>query len=74
MIVKNVTFDSSKENKSNGLIKESDLSGHLDEKNSENDNVEKEMKNNNLFIENDYQLYEALNLLKGLWIHLKKTG
>ena len=74
MIVKNVTFDTNRENKSNGLIKESDLSGHLDEKNSENDNVEKEMKNNNLFIENDYQLYEALNLLKGLWIHLKKTG
>ena len=33
----------------------------------------KENINNALLIENDYQLYEALNVLKGLSIYLKKV-
>jgi carboxyl-terminal processing protease len=43
---------------STGTIKEADLAGHL--KNGQE--------------ETDYQLYEALNVLKGLAIHLKKVG
>jgi len=48
-------------------VKEADLSGHLDNgndgKNKDADNKEKETEN---LANKDYQLYEALNLLKGL--------
>jgi len=65
-------------------IKEADLSGHLDNGNKENDAEEKtasEEKNKKevkedkpSLAETDYQLYEALNVLKGLAIHMKKVG
>ena len=73
MIVKNIEFDLKKDIQNNGLIKESDLSGHLDNKKSNNDEEKEENINNALLIENDYQLYEALNVLKGLSIYLKKV-
>ncbi len=73
MIVKNIKFDLKKDIQNNGLIKESDLSGHLDNKKSNNDEEKEENINNALLIENDYQLYEALNVLKGLSIYLKKV-
>ena len=76
MIVKNIEFEVKKNNNtSNGLIKESDLTGHLDSEvtkngsNQKNDNI-----SNSSLVETDYQLYEALNVLKGLSIHLKKAG
>lgn len=73
MIVKNIEFDLKKDIQNNGLIKESDLSGHLDNKKSNDDEEKEENINNALLIENDYQLYEALNVLKGLSIYLKKV-
>ncbi len=73
MIVKNIKFDLKKDIQNNGLIKESDLSGHLDNKKSNDDEEKEENINNALLIENDYQLYEALNILKGLSIYLKKV-
>tara|TARA_B100001250_G_scaffold411917_1_gene441766 strand:+ start:6355 stop:7650 length:1296 start_codon:yes stop_codon:yes gene_type:complete len=73
MIVKNIKFDLKKDIQNNGLIKESDLSGHLDNKKSNDDEEKEENINNALLIENDYQLYEALNVLKGLSIYLKKV-
>lgn len=53
-------------------VKEAHLSGHLDNGNSNSpDNETKdhaEDKNNVALVQKDYQLYEALNLLKGLEI------
>jgi carboxyl-terminal processing protease len=74
-----------KTNENNGIgrIKEADLSGHLDngndveEKDSskDTDTSKKEMKEKRPSLaETDYQLYEALNVLKGLAIHMKKVG
>ena len=59
----------------NGLIKESDLTGHLDSEVTKNDsNQKKDNVDNSSLAETDYQLHEALNVLKGLSIHLKKAG
>jgi carboxyl-terminal processing protease len=64
-------------------IKESDLSGHLgngdedskvEEKSSDDTDKKEEKKEGPSLAETDYQLYEALNVLKGLAIHMKKTG
>ena len=74
MIVRNIQFNIKNDsNTSTGLIKEADLSGHLDGERTE-DNSKKENNDNSSLIETDYQLYEALNVLRGLSIHLKKTG
>lgn len=75
------------ESMSSARIKESDLSGHLDngnkdEKDSEkmsadetNQKSDKKAKENKPSLaESDYQLYEALNVLKGLAIQMKKVG
>ena len=76
MIVKNIKFDVKQNNNmGNGLIKESDLTGHLDsEATKNNSNQKKDSIDNSSLAETDYQLYEALNVLKGLSIHLKKAG
>ena len=75
MIVKNIKFDVKQNNMGNGLIKESDLTGHLDSEVTKNDsNQKKDNVDNSSLAETDYQLYEALNVLKGLSIHLKKAG
>ena len=76
MIVKNIKFDVKQNNNmGNGLIKESDLTGHLDSEVTKNDsNQKKDNVDNSSLAETDYQLYEALNVLKGLSIHLKKAG
>jgi len=67
IIVKNIEFNSFEEEK---MIKESDLQGHIknSDKNSQhkgsaNDN---DNDNDNDKLKNDYQLSEAINLLKGL--------
>ena len=74
MIVRNIQFNIKNDsNISTGLIKEADLSGHLDEETTE-DNSKKGNDDNYSLIETDYQLYEALNVLKGLSIDLKKAG
>ena len=62
-----------------GQVKEVDLSGHLDDG---RDNADAKQAGDKdpaesdepSLAETDYQLYEALNVLKGLAIHLKKTG
>ena len=76
MIVKNIQFNiTNSNNMNNGLIKEADLSGHLDNEIAENNiDIDKKAENNSSLAENDYQLYEAINVLKGLSIHLKKAG
>ena len=76
MIVKNIQFNViNSNNMNNGLIKEADLSGHLDNEISENNiDIDKKTESNSSLAENDYQLYEAINVLKGLSIHLKKAG
>ena len=71
MIVKNIEFNIVDDENNNGLIKEADLSGHLDSESSKN-NSKKENDSNSSLIQTDYQLYEAINVLKGLSIHLKK--
>ena len=48
----------------NEMLKESDLTGHL--KNTDKENMNKESNLRNKKLENDYQLLEAINLLKGL--------
>ncbi len=84
IIIENIRIDSTATN-SSARIKESDLTGHLDNgmKEDEKDNTKKsketkakkkEKNNEPSLAETDYQLYEALNVLKGLAIHLKKTG
>ena len=76
MIVKNIQFNiTNSNNMNNGLIKEADLSGHLDNEIAENNiDIDKKTESNSSLAENDYQLYEAINVLKGLSIHLKKAG
>jgi len=76
MIVKNIQFGITNSNDmGNGLIKEADLSGHLDNEIAENNiDIDKKAESNSSLVENDYQLYEAINVLKGLSIHLKKAG
>ena len=76
MIVKNIQFNVTNSNDmDNGLTKEADLSGHLDNEIAENNiDIDKKAESNSSLVENDYQLYEAINVLKGLSIHLKKAG
>ena len=61
IIVENLELGSSSQDK---ILKESDLMGHL--KNSDNKNSKENKKKQNKKLENDYQLSEAINLLKGL--------
>jgi carboxyl-terminal processing protease len=82
IIIENISVKNEMDN--NAIrIKESDLSGHLDngnkdskieeESSGETDKKENKKQEPSL-AETDYQLYEALNVLKGLAIHMKKTG
>jgi carboxyl-terminal processing protease len=83
IIIENIRVNSA-ESPSTNRIKESDLSGHLDNGDDEDVDVEetdktsekkpKKKKNGPSLAETDYQLYEALNVLKGLAIQMKKTG
>jgi carboxyl-terminal processing protease len=80
IIIENIRVDSTVDH-SSIQIKESDLTGHLDngskeseEKGKKYKTKKKEKNNEPSLAETDYQLYEALNVLKGLAIHLKKTG
>jgi len=81
IIIENIRVDSTAD-KSTGFIKEADLTGHLDsgQEDSETDKEkntkkkDKSKKDEPSLAETDYQLYQALNVLKGLAIHLKKTG
>ena len=61
VIVKNLELKTQKDNK---MIKESDLKGHL--KNSDKKSGGKKQGNKNKKLDEDYQLSEAINLLKGL--------
>ncbi len=52
-------------------VKEADLGGHLENENSDDNSKEKARegdKSKSSLAESDYQLNEALNLLKGLYI------
>lgn len=57
-----------------GLVKEADLEGHLENDNGDNGKAgDKDAKAKRLSIANeDYALYEALNLLKGLYLLSQK--
>ena len=61
------------------IVKEADLSGHLDNKTDQDDGADAggdtsaKAKKRSSLPANDYELYEALNVLKGLSI-LKKAG
>ena len=77
IFIKNIRVDSVA-NHSSTQIKESDLTGHLG--NGVEESKEEQVKDKTKaktdtpsLAETDYQLYEALNVLKGLAIHLKKT-
>ena len=61
IIVENLELGSISQDK---ILKESDLMGHL--KNSDNKNSKENKKKQSKKLENDYQLSEAINLLKGL--------
>ena len=63
IIVKDLELSTLNENK---MIKESDLKGHLE--NTDKKNVEEMLQIQSKKLENDYQLSEAINLLKGLHI------
>lgn len=83
IIIENIRIDGTIDTKT-GQIKEADLSGHLangNEKADEDDAAKEtatkqkaEKKDEPSLAETDYQLYEALNVLKGLAIHLRKAG
>ncbi len=77
IIIENIRVNS-EQTHNYGRVKESDLSGHLDNGNAEEDNKEvsekKEDENKPSLAETDYQLYEALNVLKALAIQMKNTG
>ena len=63
IIVENLKLGSISQDK---ILKESDLMGHL--KNNEKKNSKEDKKKQNRNLEDDYQLSEAINLLKGLSI------
>ena len=63
IIVKDLELSTLNENK---MIKESDLKGHLE--NTDKKNTEEILQIQSKKLENDYQLSEAINLLKGLHI------
>lgn len=63
IIVKDLELSTLNENK---MIKESDLKGHLE--NTDKKNAEEIFQIQSKKLENDYQLSEAINLLKGLHI------
>jgi carboxyl-terminal processing protease len=63
IIVKDLELSTLNENK---MIKESDLKGHLE--NTDKKNAEEILQIQSKKLENDYQLSEAINLLKGLHI------
>ncbi len=80
IIIENVRFESKVDTRT-GTIKESDLSGHLENGQAEDETDKTSDKGKNKkdkeepsLVETDYQLYEALNVLKGLAIHLRKVG
>lgn len=80
IIIENIRVNS-EESANNNRVKESDLSGHLDKGSAEKDNNEgkkkskkKKDKDEPSLAETDYQLYEALNVLKALAIQMKNTG
>lgn len=81
IIIEPVRFQSKIDTRT-GIIKESDLSGHLtngkeEDQNKDNNNKtdqDNDQQDGPSLVESDYQLYEALNVLKGLAIHLKKVG
>ncbi|MBS0359418.1 MAG: S41 family peptidase [Proteobacteria bacterium] len=54
-------------------LKESQLKGHFSSQSSNATEADQEAKDKNLLYD-DYQLYEALNLLKGLIVEEKKVG
>lgn len=65
--------------KDNGLknISEADLSGHISNPNNNDENTSKsksEKSDNKKEVKNDYQIIEALNLLKGLNIYRKQKS
>jgi carboxyl-terminal processing protease len=61
IIVENLEINPLSKNK---MIKESDLKGHLENTDKKAENEDDKVKNKKL--QNDYQLSEAINLLKGL--------
>ncbi len=61
IIVKNLELNPIDERKT---LKESDLQGHI--KNNDKNSKQNELANENSKLKNDYQLSEAINLLKGL--------
>lgn len=79
IIIENISVKTN-EKRANRRIKEADLSGHLDNGNKNVDDEEevvskdKNKEKKPSLAETDYQLYEALNVLKGLAIHMKKAG
>ncbi len=79
IVIENVRFQKNVDNVS-GTIKEADLSGHLENGNGnkvkdvENPNNKDKKDREPSLVETDYQLYEALNVLKGLAIQMKKVG
>jgi len=80
IVIKNIRVNR-EDNSNAGQIKESDLSGHLGNGNKDDNEADKKSVNKTKkkddkpsLAETDYQLYEALNVLKGLAIHMKKVG
>jgi carboxyl-terminal processing protease len=80
IVIKNIRVNREDGNTA-GQIKESDLSGHLGNGNKDDNEADKKSVNKTKkkddkpsLAETDYQLYEALNVLKGLAIHMKKVG
>ena len=77
IIIEPVRFQS-KIDTQTGVIKESDLSGHLSngqkKQQKQKQTDQEDQQDGPSLVETDYQLYEALNVLKGLAIHLKKVG
>ena len=59
---------SSEDDKARETYSESDLEGRLSNPNGDSDSADKEKDDSETLAETDFQLYEALNLLKGLII------
>jgi carboxyl-terminal processing protease len=81
IIIENIRVNSERTLR-DSQITEANLSGHLDNgdkemktgEESKDKNNKEEKENKSSLAETDFQLFEALNVLKGLAIHIKKVG
>jgi carboxyl-terminal processing protease len=66
--IKNLKLAENKVDDALSSVKEADLQGHLENENGDSKDSDKKKAENGILVKEDFALYEALNLLKGLYL------